>query len=102
MDPSGDRTAPVDRVAQIRAEIEAARARVAGTLDALRFKADVPARLGDSVGTAASTFTEHLIDRLTSSESDGSTPEGSTTIPAPDEMHVAREVDWGAGESWQG
>ncbi|HET6792527.1 MAG TPA: hypothetical protein VFI35_13220 [Actinomycetota bacterium] len=57
----------------------------------------MPARLGDSVGTAASTFTEHLIDRLTSSESDGSTPEGSTTIPAPDEMHVAREVDWGAG-----
>ena len=96
MDPSGDRTAPVDRVAQIRAEIEAARGRVAGTLDALRFKADVPARLGDSVGTAASTFTEHLIDRLTSSKSDGSTPEGSTTSPAPDEMHVAREVDWGA------
>ena len=50
---------------QIRADIEAARARVAGTLDALKFKADVPARLGDSVGTAASTFTEHLIDRLT-------------------------------------
>ena len=93
MDPSGDRTAPVDRVAQIRAEIEAARARVAGTLDALRFKADVPARLGDSVGTAASTFTAHLIDRLTSSESDGSTPEGSTTIPPPDEVPVAREVD---------
>ena len=63
MDPSGDRTAPVDRVAQIRAEIESARARVAGTLDALRFKADVPARLGDSVGTAATTFTEHLIDQ---------------------------------------
>ena len=57
MDPTGDRPAPVDRVAEVRAEIEAARARVAGTLDALRFKADVPARLGDSMGTAASTFT---------------------------------------------
>jgi hypothetical protein len=33
---------------------------------------------------------------LTSSQSDGSTSEGSTTSPAPDEMHVAGEVDWGA------
>ena len=89
MDPTGDRTAPVDRVAEVRAEIEAARARVAGTLDALRFKADVPARLGDSVGAAASTFTAHLIDRLTSSESDESTPEEAIPIPAPDERHVA-------------
>ena len=95
MDPSGDRTAPVDRVAQIRAEIEAARARVVGTLDALRFKADVPARLGDSVSTAASTFTAHLIDRLTSSESEGSLGD-SITISAPDDLDD-REVDRGAG-----
>ena len=98
MDPTGDRTAPVDRVAKVRAEIEAARARVAGTLDALRFKADVPARLGDSVGTVASTFTAHLIDRLTSSESDESTPEETILIPAPDERHVARGVDHGADD----
>ena len=96
MDPSGDRTPPVDRVAQIRAEIEAARARVVGTLDALWFKADVPARLGDWVGTAASTFSAHLIDRLTSSESEG-TLEDSITIPAPHDLDVAREVDRGAG-----
>jgi uncharacterized protein DUF3618 len=96
VDPTGDRPAPVDRVAEVRAEIEAARARVAGTLDALRFKADMPARLGDSVGTAASTFTAHLIDRLTSSESDESTPEEAILTPAPDERHVAREVDHGA------
>ena len=52
----GDRTAPDDGVAGIRAEIVAARVRLVGTLDALRYKADLPARLGDSVGTAASTF----------------------------------------------
>ena len=97
MDPSGDRTPPVDRVAQIRAEIEAARARVVGTLDALWFKADVPARLGDLVGTAASTFSAHLIDRLTSSESEGTPEDPIITIPAPDDSAVAREVDPGAG-----
>jgi hypothetical protein len=96
VDPSGDRTPPIDRVAQIRAEIEAARARVVGTLDALRFKADVPSRLADSVGTAASTFTTHLIDQLTSSESEG-TLEDSITIPAPHDLDVAREYDRGAG-----
>jgi Protein of unknown function (DUF3618) len=96
MDPSGDRTPPIERVAQIRAEIEAARARVVGTLDALRFKADVPARLGDSVGTAAATFTAHLIDRLKSSESEG-TLDDPVTIPASDDLDVAQEVDQGAG-----
>lgn len=59
----------------IRAGIEAARARVVGTVNALRLKADVPARLGDAVGTAASTFTAHLIDRMTASEGDGWTPD---------------------------
>lgn len=91
MDPSGDRTAPVERVAEIRAEIDAARARVVGTLDALRFKADVPARLGDSVGAAASTFTAHLVDRLTSSEKDdGSTRDDPFTNPASEEEQPAR------------
>jgi hypothetical protein len=75
LDASGDRTAPVDRVTEIRAGIEAARARVVGTVNALRLKADVPARLGDAVGAAASTFTAHLIDRMTASEGDGWTPD---------------------------
>jgi hypothetical protein len=48
---------------------------VVDTVDALRLKADVPARLGDAVGTAASTFTAHVIDRVTASEGDGWSPD---------------------------
>jgi Protein of unknown function (DUF3618) len=94
MDASGDRTPPVDRVAEIRSEIEAARSRIAGTLDALRFKTDLPARLGDSVGNAASTFTAHVIERVTSVEADGSTGTATTSVPAED---VSDEVDEGTG-----
>jgi hypothetical protein len=96
MDPTGDRTAPDDGVAGIRAEIVAARVRLVGTLDALRYKADVPARLGDSVGTAASTFIAHVFDGLTSSEGEG-TREDPIADPAPDGLDVAREVDQGPG-----
>ena len=95
MDPSRDRAAPLDRVAGIRAEIVAARVRLVGTLDALRYKADVPARLGDSVGAAASTFIVHLIDGLTPSE-DERTRDDSIAIPAPDALDVARD-DRGVG-----
>jgi hypothetical protein len=96
MDPSGDRTAPEDGVARIRAEIVAARVRLVGTLDALRYKADVPARLGDSVGTAASTFIAHVIDGLRSSEGDGARDD-PIADPASGALDVAREVDQGAG-----
>jgi Protein of unknown function (DUF3618) len=70
MDSSRDRTPPVDGVAEIRADIEAARTRMAETLAALRFKADLPARLGDSVGNAAVSFTEHIIDRVTAQDAE--------------------------------
>jgi Protein of unknown function (DUF3618) len=80
MDASGGRTPPVDRVAEIRAEIEAARSRIAGTLEALRFKTDLPARLGDSMGNAAATFTAHVMDRMTSAESDGALGEDATVL----------------------
>ena len=96
MDPSGDRTAQDDGIAGIRAEIVAARVRLVGTLDALRYKADLPARLGDSVGIRASTFIAHVIDGLTSGESEG-TREDPIADPAPDALDVAREVDQGAG-----
>lgn len=78
MDASGGRTPPVDRVAEIRAEIEATRTRITGTLEALRFKTDLPARLGDSMGNVAATFTAHVIDRVMSAESDGGTGEAAT------------------------
>jgi hypothetical protein len=94
---SRGRTSPVDRVAEIRADIEAARTRIAGTLEALRFKADLPARLGDSVGSAALSFTEHVLDRVTSGE-DGETKEqDAVTIPKPTESTVSQETDGGAG-----
>ena len=95
MDASRDRTTPVDRVAEIRSEIEAARTRIAGTLQALRFKIDLPARLGESVGNAASTFTAHVFERVASGEAGGATAGTATTSePAED---VTDEVDDGTG-----
>lgn len=96
MDTSGDRSRAFDRVAEIRAEIEAARARIAETLEALRFKADLPARLGDSVGNAASTFASHVIDRVTSAQHDETNSEDATTIPKRNETDAPRELDEGA------
>jgi vacuolar-type H+-ATPase catalytic subunit A/Vma1 len=95
MDASGDRAPAVDRVAEIRSEIEAARRRIAGTLEALRFKTDLPARLGDSVGNAASTFAAHVIDRVTPPEADGSTAGTVTTSVSAED--VSDEVDEGPG-----
>ena len=69
MDASRDRAAPDDRVVVIRGEIEAARDRIVTTLEALRHKVDVPARLGDAVGTAAGEFMAHMIDRATPAKS---------------------------------
>ena len=54
MDATRDGTAEDTRVAQIRSDIVAARARVVQTLDALEYKAGVPARLADVLGSAAS------------------------------------------------
>jgi Protein of unknown function (DUF3618) len=85
MVPSRGRTPPVDRVAEIRADIEAARTRIAGTLEALRFKADLPARLGDSVGNAALSFTEHVFDRVTSAEDGEMEEQDPATIPTATE-----------------
>lgn len=93
MGAAGDRTPPVDRVAEIRSEVEAARARIAGTLDALRYKADVPARLGDSLGDAAATFTAHVLDRLTSARSDEATPGHPDTKPASSDTDLWREAE---------
>ena len=97
MDASRGRPSPVERVAQIRAEIEAARTRIAGTLEALRFKADLPARLGDSVGNAALSFTEHLFDRVASAEDGETTERDAVGLPASNEPAVARDARERAG-----
>lgn len=97
MDPSRSRTPPVDRIAEIRADIASARIRMAETLEALRFKADLPARLGDSVGNAAVIFTEHVFDRVTSAKEDEATEQPPTPIPASNESATPPETGQPSG-----
>ena len=97
MDSSRSRTPPVDRVAEIRADIASARTRMAETLEALRFKADLPARLGDSVGNAALIFTEHVFDRVTSAKKDEATEQHPTPIPASNESATPPETGQPSG-----
>lgn len=66
MDPTHDRTAEEIRVAEVRLEIEAVRSRISETLDALGYKADVPARLADMLSTTASSVAGRLLHRLPS------------------------------------
>ena len=65
---------------------------MAETLEALRFKADLPARLGDSVGNAALIFTQHVFDRVTSAREDEATDQHPAPIPASNESAVPREA----------
>ena len=74
MDATRDGTAEDTRVAQIRSDIVAARARVVETLDALEYKADVPARLADVLGSAASGIAARVLGR-----SSPTTPEDPAT-----------------------
>ena len=102
MDSSRSRTPPVDRVAEIRADISSMRTRMAETLEALRFKADLPARLGDSVGNAALVFTEHVFDRVTSAQDDEATEQHPAPIPASNESAVPREAGQPSGPAPHG
>jgi hypothetical protein len=61
---------------------------MAETLEALRFKVDLPARLGDSVGNAALTFTEHVFDVVTSAQDGGAKEQDLATVPASNESAV--------------
>ena len=97
MDSSRGRTPPIDRVAEIRADISSVRTRMAETLEALRFKADLPARLGDSVGNAALIFTEHVFDRVTSTKEEEATDQHPTPIPAPNESATPPETGQPSG-----
>jgi uncharacterized membrane protein len=64
MDPTRDGTVADERVAEIRLEIDAARKRVVDVIDALEYKADVPARLADGLSATASNVTARLLERI--------------------------------------
>jgi hypothetical protein len=71
---------------------------MAETLEALRFKADLPARLGDSVGNAALSFTEHVIDRMTVQDPETKSQNRVTSPPSNEsnesnESSIPQEVD---------
>ena len=66
MDPSEDRRAEDRGVAEIRREIEGIRLRIAETIDALEYKADVGARLGDKLSATASSVTARVRQRMPS------------------------------------
>lgn len=74
MDAPEDGTAESLRVAAIRAEIEAIRLRIAETVDALEYKADVPSRLGDVLSATASTVAARVKQRMPSSSRNSSEP----------------------------
>ena len=70
MDTPGDGSPSGDRVSEIRADIVAARSRIAVELEALRFKTDVPVRIGDSLANLAIAVTERVMDRVPSAEAE--------------------------------
>jgi uncharacterized membrane protein len=64
MDPTRDAAVARERVAEIRLEIDAARRRIVDVIDALEYKADVPARLADGLSATASNVTARLLERI--------------------------------------
>ena len=87
MDPNKDRRAEDIRIDEIRREIETTRSRVAETIDALRYKADLPARLGDVLSALAEGAAAQVAQRLvSSSQRPGDEGAGEDrTSPASDE-----------------
>jgi Protein of unknown function (DUF3618) len=67
VDPNKDRRAEDIRIDEIRREIETTRSRVAETIDALRYKADLPARLGDVLTALAEGAAAQVAQRLATS-----------------------------------
>lgn len=66
MDAEQDRGAEAIRIAQIRADIEGARQRIVETIDALEYKADLSARLGDVLSSTASGIAARVLGRIPS------------------------------------
>lgn len=68
MDPTQDGTTEDRvRVTEIRREVDALRLRIAETIDALEYKADVGSRLGDKLSATASSVTARVRQSLPSS-----------------------------------
>ena len=87
MDPRTDGRTEDIRLDEIRGEILATRSRVAETIDALRYKADLPARLGDVLAAVAEGAAAQVAQRLASaSQLLGDEDAGEDRpSPAPDE-----------------
>jgi len=83
MDPRREGTAEDRRVAQIRLDIELARMRIAETVDALAYKADVPARIADVLSTTASTIAARVLQRIPSSPRSSSDATKDAVVATP-------------------
>jgi hypothetical protein len=64
VDPVENGRAEDPRVDEIRRDIERTRTRIAEAVDALEYKADVPARLGDVLSATASNITARVLARI--------------------------------------
>lgn len=89
MDPTRDRPAEDSRVVEIRLEIELAKVRIVETIHALEHKADMSARLADTLSATASNITARLLERIpspsrTSGDSEG-VGEGASLAEPPDD-----------------
>ncbi len=67
MDPTQDGRAEDLRVTEVRHEVEALRLRIAETIDALEYKADVGSRIGDKLSATTSRVTARVRQSLPSS-----------------------------------
>jgi hypothetical protein len=87
VDPNTGRGTEDDRVDEVRQEIERIRPRMAATIDALRYKADLPARIGDVLVAVAEGAAAQVAQRLASASTpppDEDAGKGRTP-PTPDE-----------------
>jgi hypothetical protein len=84
MDPTADgRPEPDDvRIARIRLDIERTRARIVENIDALEYKADIPARIADVLSATASNVTARILQAFPSkrSTSTDGTPSDTPTV----------------------
>ena len=82
MDPTQDGTAEDLRVTETRREIETLRLRIAETMDALEYKADVGARIGDKLSATASSVTARVRQSMPSSSRKAVDPPANEEEPA--------------------